>query len=208
MKRKVILITLAALALVFIARATYFIIGNATYQPQHGDIIFHVSESTQSAAIKIGTLSRYSHCGIIVIENGKTYVIEAENGVERTPIRQWLKRGKMGHHYRVMRLKNVASPTLAYKKTLGIPYDKAFRLNNGKYYCSELVWELYKEKGILLSDPNPLSDYHFLYLPVIQKHAKKRGFTPDQLVVPPSDLLHSKHLRTVTYGYGTPLWLK
>ncbi len=148
---------------------------------------------------------RYSHCGLLIKKNEKLYVLEAENGVELTPIRQWLKRGKMCHHYRVMRLKEEQKLNLPYQ--LGGRYDRAFRFNNGKYYCSELVWELYGKNNINLCLPKELQDYHFLYLPMVQKHIKSRGFTMDQKVVAPIDLVKSHKLKTVSYGYGKPLWL-
>ena len=174
MKRKILFYSLLILAAFFVVRATYYIISNATYEPQHGDVIFHVSNSNQSTAIKLGTLSRYSHCGVIVIENGKPYVIEAERGVEKTPMKTWLKRGQMGHHYRVMRLKKPQDLTFHYKKLLGIPYDTKFRFNNGKLYCSELVWEMYEKNGIQLCKPNPLGDYHFLNIPLVKKHIQSK----------------------------------
>lgn len=206
MKRKIFLYTLLAIAAFFVVRAAYFMVCNATYEPQNGDVIFHVSKSYQSTAIKLGTLSRYSHCGVVVVENGKPYVIEAERGVEKTPMKTWLRRGQMWHHYRVMRLKKPQELTLRYKKLLGIPYDTKFRFDNGKLYCSELIWEMYKENGILLCEPNPLREYHFLNLPVVKKQVKSKGMTLDQEVVPPSDLVKSRKLRTVSYGYGTPFW--
>ena len=193
------------IASIFLLKGGYYLLRNLTYTPQQGDVIFHVSESSQSAAIKLGTLSRYSHCGLIIKKNGKLYVLEAENGVELTPIRQWLKRGKMCHHYRVMRLKDEQNLNLLYQ--LGGRYDRAFRFNNGKYYCSELVWELYGKNNINLCSPKDLQDYHFLYLPMVQKHIKSRGFTMDQKVVAPIDLVKSHKLKTVSYGYGKPLWL-
>ena len=207
MKRKIFLYTLLAIAALFVVRGIYYMVCNATYELQDGDVIFHVSESNQSKAIKIGTLSRYSHCGIVVIENGQPYVIEAERGVEKTPMKTWLRRGKMWHHYRVMRLKDPQPLALRYQKLLGIPYDRQFRFNNGKLYCSELVWEMYKDNGILLCQPNPLGDYYFLNIPEVQKHIKNRGMNLEQEVVPPSDLVQSRHLRTVSYGYGSPFWL-
>lgn len=88
----------------FLSRGVYYVVQNATYKPQQGDVIFHVSKSRQSAAIKLGTWSRYSHCGIVIMKNGKPYVLEAENGVELTLMPKWLKRGRMWDHYRVMRL--------------------------------------------------------------------------------------------------------
>ena len=205
MKRKVIFFFLLAFVGFFLVRTAYFMVCNATYQPTTGDIIFHVSKSYQSTAIKIATLSRYSHCGIIVVENGKPYVIEAEGGVEKTPMKTWLRRGKMFHHYRVMRLKNNNSVSVPY--TLGGKYDRYFRFNNGMYYCSELVWEIYKKNGITLCKPNPLGDYYFLNIPPVQKHIKSRDLTLDQKVVPPSDLRYSRYLRTVSYGYFSPFWL-
>ena len=205
MNRKIIFFFLLTIVGFFLVRAAYFMVCNATYTPQTGDVIFHVSESNQSAAIKLGTLSRYSHCGIIVLENGKPYVIEAENGVEKTPLKTWLRRGKMLHHYRVMRLKNEQPLSVPY--TLGGKYDRYFQFNNGKFYCSELVWEIYKKNGITLCEPQPLGDYHFLNIPEVQKQIKSRGLTLHQTVVPPSDLVKSNSLRTVSYGYLTPFWL-
>lgn len=205
MMKKILLVAAIAIAVFFLGRGAYYMISNLTYTPQQGDVIFHVSESSQSAAIKLGTWSRYSHCGLIIKKNGKLYVLEAENGVELTPIRQWLKRGKMCHHYRVMRLKDEQTLNLPYK--LGGRYDRAFRFNNGKYYCSELVWELYGKNNINLCLPKELQDYHFLYLPMVQKHIKSRGFTMEQKVVAPIDLVKSHKLKTVSYGYGKPLWL-
>ena len=205
MMKKILLVAAIAIAVFFLGRGAYYMIRNLTYTPQQGDVIFHVSESSQSAAIKLGTWSRYSHCGLIIKKNGKLYVLEAENGVELTPIRQWLKRGKMCHHYRVMRLKDEQTLNLPYK--LGGRYDRAFRFNNGKYYCSELVWELYGKNNINLCSPKELQDYHFLYLPLVQKHIKSRGFTMEQKVVAPVDLVKSHKLKTVSYGYGKPLWL-
>lgn len=203
--KKILLVAAIAIAVFFLGRGAYYMISNLTYTPQQGDVIFHVSESSQSAAIKLGTWSRYSHCGLIIKKNGKLYVLEAENGVELTPIRQWLKRGKMCHHYRVMRLKDEQTLNLPYK--LGGRYDRAFRFNNGKYYCSELVWELYGKNNINLCSPKELQDYHLLYLPMVQKHIKSRGFTMEQKVVAPVDLVKSSKLKTVSYGYSKPLWL-
>jgi hypothetical protein len=43
MKRKIFLYTLLAIAAFFVVRAAYFMVCNATYEPQNGDVIFHVS---------------------------------------------------------------------------------------------------------------------------------------------------------------------
>jgi hypothetical protein len=200
------IITIVSLVSVFLARGIYYMVSNATYHPQDGDVIFHVSKSSQSTAIQIGTLSRYSHCGVIIMKDGKPYVLEAERGVELTPMDKWINRGIMGNHYRVMRLKNKQDLTLDY--TLGGKYDRNFQFNNGKYYCSELVWEMYANNGILLSEPKEMQDYYCLFLPMIKRHIKERGFKLDQEVVAPVDLVKSKKLKTVSYGYWKPFWNK
>lgn len=205
MMKKILLITSIVLFTFFLSRGAYYMVRNATYRPQHGDVIFHVSKSSQSAAIKLGTWSRYSHCGIIIMKNGKPFVLEAENGVELTPMSKWLKRGRMWDHYRVMRLNDEQKLSLPY--SLGGKYDRAFRFNNGRYYCSELVWELYKKNNIRLCEPNQLKEYHFLYFPIVKKQIQSRGFKLDQEVVAPVDLVKSCKLHTVSYGYGNPFWL-
>lgn len=200
MKKNVFWTICLSIVAIFIGRCIYYMARNASYEPQNGDVIFHVSESGQSDAIKIGTLSRYSHCGIIIMKKGKPYVLEAERGVELTPLSQWINRGVMGKHYRVMRLKKETELELKY--LLGGKYDKSFQFNNGKYYCSELVWEMYKKNGILLCEPKEIQDYHFLYVPEVKRQFVTRGFKMDQKVVAPVDLVKSKELKTVAYGYG------
>ena len=44
-------------------------------QVKEGDVIFQTSQSQQSPLIQIATGSRISHCGIIVMKNGKPYVL-------------------------------------------------------------------------------------------------------------------------------------
>ena len=120
-------------------------------------------------------------------------------------MKKWLRRGKMCYHYRVMRLREEQSLKVPYR--LGGKYDSDFRFDNGKYYCSELIWEIYKKNGIELCEPNPLGDYHLLNIQEVQKHIQERGLKLEQKVVPPSDLIKSRKLKTVSYGYGKPFWL-
>ena len=42
---------------------------------KEGDVIFQTSQSKQSPLIQIGTRSKITHCGIIVMKNGKPYVL-------------------------------------------------------------------------------------------------------------------------------------
>jgi hypothetical protein len=61
---------------------------------KNGDIIFQSSQSKQCEAVKIATNSKFSHCGIIFIEKGKTYVYEAVQPVKMTLLEDWISHGK------------------------------------------------------------------------------------------------------------------
>lgn len=199
MKKKIFwLLGLAVILIISILTLTYTI-RTIKYTPKDGDIIFQSSKSFQSTAIKIGTVSKYSHCGIIVMRNDRPYVLEAHKGVELTPLNKWIDRGVLCNHYKIMRLKDAKKLKINY--TLNVPYDLDFRFNNGKYYCSELVWDIYKDNNINLCNPKQLKEYHFLNVPLVKKKIKERGFTLEQSVVAPSDLVKSNKLKTVAYGF-------
>src|SRR5688572_8353830 len=73
-----------------------------------GDLIFQTSLSSQSKAIQLATHSVWSHCGIIYQEGDNYFVYEAVQPVRRTPLANWIARGK-DEDYVVKRLKNAES---------------------------------------------------------------------------------------------------
>lgn len=147
MKKVLLLITLTLAGVMFMMNDSY----------KEGDIVFQISTSRQSPLIQYATLSPWSHCGIVIEKNNQLYVLEASNKVKLTPIKEWTKRGRF---HKVKRVRIIKQPIkVHYKQYLGIPYDLAFKFNNGKYYCSELVWEIYKDQfGIELCKPRKISD--------------------------------------------------
>lgn len=199
MKKKIFWLLGLAVILIISTLTLTYTVRTVKYIPKDGDIIFQSSQSFQSTAIKIGTVSKYSHCGIIVMRNDRPYVLEAHKGVELTPLNKWIDRGVLCNHYKIMRLKDAKKLNINY--TLNVPYDLDFRFNNGKYYCSELVWDIYKDNNIDLCNPKQLKEYHFLNVPLVKKKIKERGFTLEQSVVAPSDLVKSNKLKTVAYGF-------
>ena len=42
---------------------------------KEGDVIFQTSQSQQSPLIQIATRSKITHCGIIIMKDGKPYVL-------------------------------------------------------------------------------------------------------------------------------------
>ena len=152
---------------------------------KEGDIVFQISKSEQSPLIQYATGSPWSHCGIVVEKDGRFYVLEASNVVKLTPIDSWIKRGRFSSVKKRRVLdENVK---IRYTKYLGKSYDLTFKFDNGKYYCSELVWIIYKEQfGIELCKPRKIKDYR---LAGIKKHLVRRGMNDEQLVVAPCDLI-------------------
>ena len=120
------------------------------YQPQDCDLIFQVSEATDfSKAITDATAQnddlKFDHVAMIFIENGMTNIIEAsaKHGVSIKPYQTFLKELPAG--FIIKRIKNINfSPTEVIKHAkshLGEPYDWSYLPDNGKMYCSELVYE-------------------------------------------------------------------
>ncbi len=112
MKKKYTLFTIIAflaISLLYLSNEvdTSFKISNKKTQSsfKDGDIIFQTSESEQCEAVRIATNSKFSHCGIIFIENGKTYVYEAVQPVKMTLLNEWIQHGKE-NKYVIKRLKN------------------------------------------------------------------------------------------------------
>ena len=96
-----------------------------------------------------------------------------------------MNRGRFGS-YKIRRVFDKPMK-IKYKKYLGAKYDLAFKFNNNKYYCSELIYDIYKDQfGIQLATPKPIKSYHVFGL---GKLMKRRGMDPNQKVVAPCDLL-------------------
>ena len=166
---------------------------------REGDVIFQTSQSQQSPLIQIATRSKISHCGIIVMKNGKPYVLETLKTLVVTPLDKFIARGEGGKYW--LKRSNKESIKIKYDGYLGIPYDLAFKFDNGRFYCSELIYDIYKNQlGIELCKPKKVSDYLILgtdKLPQIEKAMKKRGITKEQYAVAPIDIFESDYLEDV-----------
>ena len=166
---------------------------------KEGDVIFQTSQSQQSPLIQIATRSKISHCGIIVMKNGKPYVLETLKTLVITPLDKFIARGEGGKYW--LKRSNIENIKIKYGSYLGKPYDLAFKFDNGKFYCSELIYDIYKNQlGIELCEPKKVSDYLIFgtdKLPQIEKAMKKRGITKEQYAVAPVDIFESDYLEDV-----------
>ena len=66
---------------------------------REGDVIFQTSLSQQSPLIKMGTRSTITHCGVVVMKDGKPYVLETQKTLVLTPLEKFIARGKDGKYW-------------------------------------------------------------------------------------------------------------
>jgi uncharacterized protein YycO len=95
----------------------------------------------------------FSHCAMIIQIEDSLMIIEAVgNGVKLTDLNSFLKRSNDTLGYKNVTFARLKPPfqylipsALDFAKNqIGKPYDKAFLLNNGSFYCSELLHESFK----------------------------------------------------------------
>lgn len=90
----------------------------------------------------------FSHNGLVYIKSDSAYIIEAMGSeVKMTPIQLFAARSK--HKLYIGRLKPMYQPLIDKAiefslKNLHVPYDDVYLYDNGKYYCSELIYDAFK----------------------------------------------------------------
>lgn len=92
--------------------------------------------------------SKFSHIGMVYRRNDSVYVLEAiGSDVHLTPLHSFLKRSS--HKVYIGRVKKryakIADRAVVNAiSKIGVAYDDVFIYNNGKYYCSELIYDAFK----------------------------------------------------------------
>lgn len=89
----------------------------------------------------------FSHIGLVYVHNDSVFVIEAiGNDVHLTSIVDFLERsdtllvqGRLKPEYTKLIPKAIQFALIQQGK----PYDEPFLYNNGKYYCSELIYDAF-----------------------------------------------------------------
>lgn len=149
------------LVLLFLCGYTLATSINSSHQSerlQDGDLLFQDLDcGALCDAIKAVTESvngkNFSHCAIVVKINDTLKVIEAiGEKVQVNSLQHFFER--CGHTttlkcVTIARVKNkykklLIKATAFAKQQIGQPYDAEFLLNNGKWYCSELLFEAFK----------------------------------------------------------------
>ncbi|MDR1680389.1 MAG: hypothetical protein LBS12_01195 [Prevotellaceae bacterium] len=118
---------------------------------QAGDLLFQSLRSELGSAIEEVTTdageTAFSHVGMLVADScGRWQVIEATGSrVCLTPVDSFLQRGVTTVAARVrVEYRSLLPAAIAFAmRQLGTPYDDAYLYNNGKYYCSELIYDAF-----------------------------------------------------------------
>jgi hypothetical protein len=181
-------------------------VAKATEKFKDGDLIFHESTSRQSEMVRVLTRSRWTHMGVVFHEAGAPMVFEAVSPVRRTPIKQWIARGRNGE-YVVKRLRDVddrlkpevlAKMRTLGKSWLGRPYDLQFRWDDESLYCSELAHKLFaKGAGVKLGAIERAADMNLddeRVRRTMQKRFARGGFDPAEPVVTPDSIFNDDEL--------------
>ena len=176
-----------------------------------GDLVFveGCSDGAMDQAI-MGSTGAMVHVGIIENCNDSIYVIDAapKTGVSRRSFEAFMEAQKdeNGHlpNISVMRLKDCrdAEAFVAKAKSLcGTEYDFTFLPDNGKYYCSELVFDCYRRDGQPVFETVPMNfrnaeggfDTYWVELFEAQGLQIPQGVSGTN----PDDLYHSALLKAV-----------
>ncbi len=142
------------------------------------------------------TASRFSHIGLVAIENGQAHVYDLRNeGCLRTRFGNLLAHRQL-HQVAVKRYRDASPEALArtavFCRTVfekRAKYDDQLKLDNDRLYCTELVEEAYRSAGYRLSEPVAIQDLpnYGRHLKAIQFVRAMTSIEPDQPVLLPGN---------------------
>jgi hypothetical protein len=172
---------------------------------KNGDIIFIQSTSGQGKAIQLATKSKFTHVGIIFIENGQAMVYHAVEPVSKNTMEEFLAMSNDGQ-YQIRSLKDQSVLTKEVvdkmhseaRADLGKHYDIYFNWSDKELYCSEFVWKLYKNAvGLDVGKLRPLKDFDLSH-PVVKAKLKQRygdNIPLNENMISPGDMYDSALLQ-------------
>lgn len=171
---------------------------------KNGDLIFIVNPRGQGKAIQLATKSKYTHIGIVFIENGKEMVYHAVEPVSKNTLKEFIALSADGM-YEIRRMKDqklLTSEVISQMKTeatvsLGKHYDLAFAWDDEELYCSEFVWKLYKHAlNIEIGAPRPMREFDLTH-PVVKSTIERRygdEIPLEEKMISPGDMFDSSLL--------------
>ncbi|MDO8999075.1 MAG: YiiX family permuted papain-like enzyme [Bacteroidota bacterium] len=168
---------------------------------KNGDIIFIVNPSGQGKAIQLATKSKYTHVGVIFIENGNEVVYHAVEPVMKSSLKEFVGMSADGK-YEIKRLKNqsllttevITKMIASAKSQLGLHYDLGFSWDDKEMYCSEYVWKIYNRAlNISVGNLKALKEFDLSHPAVKEKLVERYGknIPLDENMISPGDMYSS-----------------
>ena len=195
-----------------------------SFQLKEGDILFQDLDSSPLCdAIELVTPGysegNFSHIGFVIYDSLKLKVVEAiPPKVTLTELDDFLNRSKdknANPKVIVGRLKEeykdaIPNAVKFAKKKIGIDYDNNFILDNNKYYCSELIYDMFLKSSIF--NLQPMTFLHPETMDTItawKDHYSKLGMQIPQNKpgINPGSMSLSKKINIV-HVYGIPDGMK
>lgn len=193
---------------------------NERFNLQKGDLLFQANVVSEKVKAIQGAGEghkglRFSHIGILDINNKDTLVIEATTGgVRCIKLEKFFEDSEYvnGKPYVFIgRVLPQYSEIIPYsieraKGKIGLPYDSVFLPNNNAYYCTELVYDCYldkENKPIFESKPMSFKDKNTgkFYDTWIKFYSKIGIPIPEGIQgTNPNDISNSKSIKIV-YSY-------
>lgn len=167
---------------------------------KEGDLLFQVLPHDElSDAIEGVTGSYWTHCGILVWEDGRWQVAEALGYVRYTPLWTWVFRGRSGrlavcrvHGLNAAQWPKAAEQILLF---LGAEYDIHYAPDDSAIYCSELIYKVFdRALGIQLGKWERLGDLNWQPYEALIRRMEKGELPLDREMVTPVSVLNSERV--------------
>ncbi|MDA3893952.1 MAG: YiiX/YebB-like N1pC/P60 family cysteine hydrolase [Salinivirgaceae bacterium] len=115
---------------------------------EKGELSGAIDEVTQTSE---GT--HYSHMALVEILKKDTFVIHAslKRGVVKEPLQKFMQidQAVQVDIYRLKTNVNAINDALENaNKLVGLPYNGHYKMNDTSYYCSQLIYEVYKSQQV------------------------------------------------------------
>jgi Permuted papain-like amidase enzyme, YaeF/YiiX, C92 family len=173
------------------------------YHPRDGDVVFQsLPHGELVDAIEGVTNSPWSHCGVLVYEHHCWFVVEAIVRVRKTPLPLWIMRGRKGYF-------EVYRPTIslppgdeplhaALNHYLDRPYDYHYAPGEDEIYCSELVYDAYRNAfGVKLGEWQALGALNWKPYERFIRWSEDGTVPLERPIITPAGLTRSPLLRRV-----------
>ena len=179
------------------------------YEPKAGDFLFQsLPHNPLIDAIEGSSGSPFSHCGIIKMRAVTTpheaewVVIEAIGPVKETRLPHWIAQGRDSAYvaYRLQGplAKRIPDIIAAAERYEGRPYDIHYDMDDGKIYCSELLYKSVRDAtGSKLGKIRKLGDLDWRPYEQVIRSIENGGLPLEREMITPRDFSEAPELKEV-----------